>query len=124
MNIKITEINHNKQRYDTCGDWIFKNKDIEIRISKTENDNHTFLIGLHEMIEAYLCRQRGITEKEVTKFDKKFKGKGEPGDSPNAPYHNEHLYSTYIEQLLADELDVNWFEYEKTLNNLKWKTKR
>jgi len=124
MQINIKTIPHKKQAYETVGNWQFKRKGIDIQVSDTKNDDYAFLIGLHEAIEAYLCRQRGIIEEEVTDFDKSFKGKGEPGDDNLAPYHSEHLFATYIEELLADELDVNWREYEKTLNELPWKTKQ
>ncbi len=42
----------------------------------------------------------------------------EPGDHPNCPYFDEHVFASRIERLLAGELSVNWFEYEKAIEAL------
>ena len=124
MKIIIESIPHNKQRYETCGDWKFEGDTLHVTVSHTE-DNYDFLIGIHEAIEAWLCRERGIAEPDITAFDVKFENKrpegndDEPGDDPQAPYKREHFTATNIERILADQLHVEWSEYDKTINALE-----
>lgn len=82
---------------------------------------------VHEIIEQGLCREAGITHKEIDAFDKKFerertKGKhktdDEPGDDPRAPYRSQHLTATGIEKMLAAAMGVDWKAYDKAVNSL------
>lgn len=118
MEINIKTIPHKKQRYETCGDWQIKDGLIDIQVSETENEDFNFLVGIHELIESYLCKKRGIKEEDATNFDLQFEGNGEPGDSKFAPYNKEHKFATKIERLCAKELKVNWIEYDKCLSDL------
>jgi hypothetical protein len=78
---------------------------VVITVSRMPDERYEFLVGLHELIEAYLCKTRGISEASVTAFDT---GVGanldEPGDDPRAPYHNEHVFATKVERMMAAEL--------------------
>lgn len=131
MNINIRIIPHKHQRYDTCGDWWFAVNEnnnnpitLEIRVSRLNDFYEEFCIAIHEQIEAMLCLKRGITEKEVTEFDIKFESElrtsieEEPGNHPQAPYKNEHIFATHVEELLAAELKIDWKSYEDKINNL------
>lgn len=118
MKIVIETIPHNCQRYDTVGDWDFKDETLFIRVSETGNWKYECLVGLHEMIEALLCKDRKISEREVTEFDMKFTGKGEPGRNKHAPYRREHNFATKLEKRMAAELFVAWGKYEDTLDDL------
>lgn len=111
---------HDEQRYDTCGDWQFNEKDgsLTITVSQMHNWKQELCVALHELIEATLCRSRGITDDEVTQFDKLFNGPDEPGDATDAPYRKEHFFATSIERLFAAELGVDWKEYEEALDSL------
>jgi hypothetical protein len=126
MIIDVKVIPHKQQRYETVGDWYF-NKDnnrLTIRVSAMRNRNYEFLVALHEQVEAMLCIERGICEKEITLFDMKFEANrkdgntDEPGDDPLAPYRKEHFFATNIERLTAAELGIDWGEYEKAVNSL------
>jgi hypothetical protein len=122
--IHIEAIPHRKHRYDTVGDWFFKKKHLVIRVSRMKNLDYIFLVALHEMVEAWLCFRRGISEKDVTRFDKAFEKKrpngnfNEPGDDPKAPYRNEHRFATRVERMMAKELGVDWDEYDQTVSSL------
>ncbi|VVB61608.1 Uncharacterised protein [uncultured archaeon] len=125
MNTTINIIPHSRQRYETCGDWIFDDfGDLHIRISDTGNTDYEFLVGIHEQIEAYLCNKRRIKEKDITRFDIQFEknreegNTDEPGDHILAPYRKEHQFATKIERELAKELDIDWNEYSKTIDEL------
>jgi hypothetical protein len=137
MHIYIDTIAHSEQRYPTVGDWQFTAEGgggqrstpvegpvLHVAVSEMKNVDYEFLVGLHEMIEAYLCHKRGIREEDITAFDKAFEAsrpKGnidEPGDHILAPYRKEHFFATSIERLVAAELSVDWTEYDKTVVNL------
>src|SRR5258708_37035312 len=99
LSVHIKTIPHNKQRYPTVGDWVFKNGTLEMRISEMSDWRYEFLVAFHEFAEAMICKHQGITQKDVDKFDIKFEqdrksGKytedEEPGDAPKAPYYREH----------------------------------
>lgn len=117
MNIHMTVIEHDQQFYPTVGDWIFDDGDLHVMVSRMAED-YTFLVAIHEMIEAYLCYKRGIAEEVVTQFDSDFIGIGEPGDSPDAPYREEHFFATTIERLIAAELGVDWEAYDEAVREL------
>lgn len=125
MNIVITTIPHDKQRYPTVGDWeFFGDEQLVIRISEMGNWKYEVLVALHEMIEVLLCKDRNIKQEDVDKFDIFYEHNrpegdvSEPGDSPQAPYRKEHFFATNIERLMAAELNVDWGEYDKTVINL------
>lgn len=113
MKITIKTIPHDKQRYETCGDWGFdQNGDLDICVSAMGDWRYELLVGVHELIEAALCKHRGIAGEAVDAFDKDFGGDGEPGDDPRAPYHKEHRSATNVEMRLAAELGVDWIAYD------------
>ncbi len=130
LHIYIDTIPHSEQRYPTVGDyWHTSNKScgykkIEVRVSNMENPDYEFLVAIHELIEAYLTKKRGITEELITDFDIKFEesrtpeSTDEPGDHPNAPYRKEHFFATTIERLAAAELGVDWMAYSAKINSL------
>ena len=117
MDIQITPIPHSSQRYNTIGDWQFdSNRNLRVVVSKMGNVDFEFLVGLHEVIEAFLCRRAGITTKQVDAFDMSWVGKGEPGDDVRAPYYRQHMIATMIENIIGHELDIDWEEYDTILN--------
>jgi hypothetical protein len=110
INFKV--IPHNKQRYDTVGDY-WKEGGEQVRVSKWKID-YEFLIMMHELTEWYLTQKRGIKEKDIYKFDVWFNKEdlvGEPGDHKNAPYRKEHHFATKVEKMLAKELGIDWKKY-------------
>lgn len=125
QSIVIQTIPHEKQRYDTVGDWInTPNDGILISISDMRDSRFEFLVALHELIEVTLCKLRGISEVSVDKFDIDYEKKrkpgddSEPGDDPDAPYKDEHFFATNLERQMAHEMGVDWNEYEKAIYSL------
>jgi hypothetical protein len=126
MIIDVKVVPHKEQRYETVGDWVFNadNSRLTIRVSDMGNWKYNMLVALHEQIEALLCLDRKINEKEITKFDIIYEAKraqgyidfqGEPGDHKDAPYRKEHFCATTIERQLAAELGVDWEEYDEAV---------
>lgn len=115
--IVISSIPHKKQAYETLGDYRKKNGELHITVSRM-NEEHEFLIVVHELIEWFLIHRKGIPIDEIDHFDiafEKARKKGnydEPGDDLKAPYYQEHQFATKIEKLLAEKLGVNWQKYE------------
>jgi hypothetical protein len=128
MTATIQSVPHAKHRYPTVGDWMIGGDGaIIINVSATGNPDYDFLVGVHELIEAYLCLRRGISQESVDSFDMNIEkahqkaltfSAYEPGDHPDAPYRREHCTATGVERILAAELNVNWHEYETALNSL------
>lgn len=129
MKIIIEVIPHDKQRYTTVGDWVWKDKNtLCIFVSSMKNWKYEMLIALHELVEVLLCKDRKIPQKKVDTFDINFEiarnhfpkalGNQEPGDMTNAPYYNEHQFATRLEKLFAEELGVDFKKYNSTVENL------
>ncbi len=119
MNTHIVSIPHHEQRYDTLGDyWTARDGATYIMVSALPDWRHEFLIGLHEMIEEALTRHRGIAEPDIMAFDTAHPDLEDPGMSPEAPYHREHVTATAIEMLVAQELGVDWKAYDKACEEL------
>lgn len=123
MAIRIITIPHNEQRYNTIGDWQRQGDDALITVSDMNSALYEFLVGIHELIEMYLCEQSGISDEEVTTFDEMILEtmpdyEGEPGSIIGAPYYRQHLIATIIERLLADELGIDWNDYDEAVGNV------
>jgi hypothetical protein len=125
----IETIPHESQRYRTVGDYWCDESGIEqIRVSEMMDWRYEVLVAVHEIIEMALTRQRGIPEEGISEFDVKFEQNkdhglvsGEPGDNINAPYRKEHFFATNVERLVAAELGVDWFEYDRYVDALGFK---
>lgn len=125
MTVVIQTIPHGQQKYDTVGDWRFDaDGNLKIFVSDLGSDYYNFLVGVHELWEAILCKARSIPTEDVDAFDIKFEidrqpgNLDEPGDDPRAPYHREHCSATGVERLLCSELDIIWKLYEEKINSL------
>lgn len=119
MKIVIESIPHSEHRYPTVGDyWRDEDGTLQIRVSDTGNVQDAVLVALHELVEVTLCENQGISEEEITAFDISTQGgpyEDDPGHCPDAPYHREHVFAECIERLVAQEMGVNWQDYEKRL---------
>lgn len=119
--ILIETIAHQDQRYATVGDYQIVDRRLVVKVSAMPDPRYSFLVALHELVEATLVRQRGISLDAIDQFDiayekaRKDGDDSEPGDDPKAPYHREHVFATKIEKLMAKELDVDWKAYDKAV---------
>jgi hypothetical protein len=124
LDIRILTIPHEKQRYNTVGDWVIKGNTLYIFISSMNDYRVEGAVAVHELSEYLMCKHKGITPSDVDQFDLAFEANrkpgdiSEPGDDSSAPYKNQHFVATTIERLLIPELDLNWREYEETINSL------
>ena len=118
MKITIETIPHGDQRYPTAGDWMFDNDHLVIRVSDLGDWRYSMAVGLHEAVEALLCKQDGISQTAVDQFDRGYEGEGEPGDDPEAPYHRQHCAATEVEKTLVAALGVPWDVYDAAVEAL------
>lgn len=84
-----------------------------IRTSLLKDWRHEMLIAIHEMIELSLLIHRDIPEPVVMRFDLEHPELDDPGADPRSPYHAEHMFALQIERQIAEQLGVDWDEYEK-----------
>lgn len=123
MDITIKIIPHSAQRYNTVGDWQFDAVgNVVLTVSDMGDWKKELLVAFHEMIEVMLCKDRGISQELVDKFDMDYEANrsewdvaSEPGDAGGAPYRKEHFFATSLERLLAAELNVDWGQYENAI---------
>jgi len=108
MQVNIRAIPETEMRYPTVGDWWFEEDTLHIRVLDNLPENEQFLIALHELVEVWLCKNRGITTEVVDSFDfdPKHQGDFEPGDLPDSPYRREHRFAMLVEHLMAHELGM------------------
>lgn len=121
-------IPHKSQIYPTVGDYgTDKNGVKQFRVSDMQNEDFSFLVLIHELIEAYLCEKAGITDEEITAFDLRFEAEREvglhtedeePGCDPDAPYHSQHMKAMKIERILARFCAVKWSVYDRKVMSL------
>lgn len=121
LKVEMKSIKQSEQRYETLGDWWDDENGVtQIRVTGLKIPESEFLVCLHELVEQYLCKKRGISEESVSDHDKMFEkersdGKwdeyAEPGDDPRAPYRKEHFVAEIIERIMASELGINWKEH-------------
>lgn len=131
MKIIIESIPHKQHRYPTCGDWFYDEQEpgtleptLRIRVSKELSVKSQELVVLHELAEVMMCNAMGITQQQVDEFDMKFEAErkdgdeSEPGDSPDAPYRNQHAIATLVERAVAIHMGVNWESHEASIAHL------
>lgn len=125
MNITIEVIPHESQRYPTAGDWYYDDKgNLIIRVSDMNSWKHEALIAVHELVEVLLCKNNGVSQQSVDKFDTEFEmhrhpdNDDEPGDHPDAPYVKEHCFATAVERMMAAAMGVTWSDYDKAISKL------
>lgn len=127
--ITIEFIDHQDQRYPTPGDWFWGDdkKVLHIRVSKMGDWRSEFIVSMHEVFEALACKDAGINEEEVTKFDLNFEeernrgmhGKqDEPGSDVRAPYLVQHEQATILEAMACEFLRLRWIQHEQNVNSL------
>ncbi len=121
MNINIKIIPNKDQRPEVDGcDWFWdQDGNLEVRVSPMSDWRFEVLLGIHEAVEAVMCKHNGVTQKQVDDFDGEYARThavdAEAGDDPQAPYKREHCFATAIERILCAELGVDWKTYDDEL---------
>ena len=126
LDIHVKTVPDDHQRYNTVGDYFVDEHGKKVFVVSDMRDWHyEFLTVLHELVESALCKERGISDESIDAFDAHYEanrkdadGMSEPGDSPDAPYHKEHVFASKIERMIADEMGIDWDNYNKVVEKL------
>ena len=69
--IEIRTIEHEHQRFNTVGDWIYVyGMPTRITVSRLPHPDFEFIVAVRELVDMYLCSQRVLTEKVVGPYGK------------------------------------------------------
>jgi hypothetical protein len=121
--IRIKTIPADKQRYPTAGDYWHEDDSIEFRITKQRDEDSEFLVAVHELVEEYLTRRKGIKEQDVLAYDlfwEKRHAKGltkaeEPGEEEDCIYREQHVVAVIIEGLLSIEMGIDFNDHNENI---------
>jgi hypothetical protein len=116
LNVRIKTIPKEKHRYPTLGDYYYEGDQLTVVVSEMANPTNEMLVAIHELVEAYLCEQKGIPFESIDQFDHGFEGEDEPGDDPNAPYYWQHQVASLVERLLTQHVGIPWQEYDAAVS--------
>lgn len=123
MDIIIKVIPESEQRKEVNGaDWFWDAEgNLQVRVSPMSDWRYETALAFHEAFEACLCKNNGVTQKEVDEFDMAFDlaHPNEPdlnaGDEQTAPYRREHNYATIVDRLFIGACQLNWKDYDDEL---------
>lgn len=122
--INVEVVPKEKQRYATLGDYwtVPGTVDMDIyKVSDMKNEAYHVAILVHELVEYELCKKVGITEEDITEFDKWFEAEGlegEPGDHLRSPYRKQHRAATEVENMVIKAFGLEWDDYEKACEEM------
>ena len=111
--ITIDFIKPNQNRYATHGDWYERNGTLTITATDYGNPNGSFLVALHELCEAWLCREAGIAEEDVSAWDLCHPDAEEPAEVEGSPYRKQHDVAIQVEKIMCAALGVDWENHER-----------
>jgi hypothetical protein len=138
--IVLESIPHEKQAYETCGDYFESDDEIRIVVSDLGDPQLEQLIAVHELIEVLLMKAADLPLVASTEYDiqfekaradgdhyhvkgeeaahffwfngRKYTSDAEPGDAPDCPYAPMHNFATSVERLLCAAFGRKWADYE------------
>lgn len=141
--IKVEVITHSEHRYPTVGDWQFINtvhstiddkgtvtdedntiESIEVdevltvRVSKMSDRRYEYLVAIHEIVEALLCKYNGVSEESVDDWDMNHLDSGDPANESGCPYWPHHFLAQSIEYNLAVKIETDWEKYCDEVDSL------
>lgn len=120
--VRLEIISPTGMRYRTVGDWFWTSEGfLTIQVADTGNWKYNILVAVHELVEVVLCKNDGVTEKQVDKFDLAHQDDEDPGTHPKAPYGRQHLIAMGVEMTLAALMGVKWRVYEDALEGIYYK---
>jgi len=116
--IKVSFVEQDAQAYETLDDWRQVGDRLEFIITDTGNPVYNQMLLIHAMVERLLARNAGVSDETINAFDLEYKGNGEPGEEPDAPYRDAHLTAKAIEMTLSAQMGISWKEYEEAIGAL------
>jgi hypothetical protein len=126
--IVINTITHHLQRLKGSlgGDWRFHEipglKILEVTVSDMGDWKCNFLLAFHELVEAIMCKDAGITTEMVDTDELKAQPTDDPDSFsgyPGSCYQQQHNDALALEWMLSRLLGVKWTEYAERFEALK-----
>ena len=111
--ITIDFIKPDENRYVTHGDWVNHNGSLHITSTSYGNKNGSFLVALHELVEAWLCNHDGIDEKDVMAWDLCHPDADEPAEVEGSLYRKQHDVAIAVEKLVCEAMGIDWENHER-----------
>jgi S-adenosylmethionine/arginine decarboxylase-like enzyme len=116
--IEVRFIDQSEARYETFGDFFMEGDKMIFQITRSGSKDKSVLYNriclVHEMIEYFLCLEKGITADDVDKFDFSYKIDSihdEPGADINCPYYEMHRLAEQVEKMMCKFLGVDFANY-------------
>lgn len=120
--IEVSFPKHSKQRYDTLGDWYFvkccRKTILKLTGSKEMGFLSALAVVIHELVETVLCMKSGVTQEQVDEFDMTHNLLDDPGMSPDAPYHFQHLAALKVERAFCEAVGLTWKKHEANMDKV------
>jgi hypothetical protein len=119
MNITIEVLPNDQLRPNVDGcDWQWTPEgNLKVQVAPLSDWRREVLLGIHEAVEAIMCKHSGVTQEQVDAFDLEYDRTHEidlyAGDDASAPYKTQHTFATAIERILAGAMNVDWSDYDK-----------
>jgi len=111
--LTIDFIRPEANRYVTHGDWYEKDGKLVITSTAYGNENGSFLISLHELVEAWLCKHDGVAEEDVSAWDLCHPDAEEPAEVEGSPYRKQHDVATQVEKIVCAAMGIDWENHER-----------
>ena len=110
--IVIEVIPYKKMYMEYFGDFYWeKDGTLQIRVAQYPNEIQDVGTIVHEFLEAWKLKVKGVSVKDVEMFDKEHEDHDDPGCLKDAPYHKEHMESLYIEKIICKQMGFDWNTY-------------
>jgi hypothetical protein len=124
--IDIRIIPHKDQIYETAGNYGEDGCGWWMEISKMEDWRYEAMCAMHELLEMILTKAQGVDWKDIDNFDMTGEGKDmdDPGISPKAPYHTQHLAAMRLEKDICKIMGIPWYKYDRSYSKLVWRKKK
>ncbi len=100
---------------------------IEVGVRDVGNADYEFLDGVRELVETYLLLKENVSLETVGTFQERFNemrsafpdlvGQMDAGDHEDAPNHKQHKMACMFEKWLADNMQIDYEQYQKTIHD-------
>lgn len=128
MNMIFKTVTMKEQPFLTQGDWqTDKDGNMVSTIAECEDWRFWAIVAIHEMVEYFICKLRGVTIEDCNKFDAMYEegyrsGKipldKEAGYDKRCPYHRGHVWGDRFAWVLAKLLRVKIKDYNRYMDKL------
>ena len=114
LKIVIETVDH--QRYPTAGDWQLKPDGLHILLSRMSDRRYEFLVGMHEAIEAYLCKLPASHRRSWIDLTKRTSANASQATTATRETTPRRPTTKSICSL-PDQLGVNWSAYDREVSS-------